>query len=72
MEKNNWFKMPKRDGIFGLSIILYVVLFFLPWSYDIKLLNISLLAWAAALLFLLAPITGLLLTQVEETEKTEK
>jgi|GEM_PF-4917082 len=71
MANNNWFKIPKRDGIFGVSIVLYVVLFFLPWSYDIKILNISLLAWAAALLFLLAPVTGLVLTLVEKSERNK-
>ena len=64
----NWFPLPKKDAIFILFIILYVILMFLPWSHNIKILNISLLAWGAALLFLLAPITGILLTISEKPQ----
>lgn len=67
MGKNkNWFKMPKKDVIFLIGIVLYVLMFFLPWTYEIKILGVSLLAWGGALLFLLAPITGIILTLVND------
>lgn len=68
-KKSNWFSMPKKDAILLIGIIIYVIIFFFPWTYDIKILNISLLAWGGALLFLLAPITGMILAFVEKGEK---
>lgn len=61
MGSSNWFHFPKKDAIFFVAIVLYVLLFFLPWTHDVKILNVSLLAWGGALLFLLAPITGIVL-----------
>ncbi|UJL45521.1 hypothetical protein KFZ58_14095 [Virgibacillus sp. NKC19-16] len=67
----NWFRIPLRDGLFLIGLIGYVVAIFLPWSYDIKILNISLLAWGAGLLFLLAPITGIILTLAEKSRRKD-
>jgi uncharacterized integral membrane protein len=70
MSKNsNWFSVSRHDGIFLIAILLYVVVFFLPWSYDIKILNVSLLAWGAYLLFLFAPIIGICLAFQIKSEK---
>jgi hypothetical protein len=60
-KKSNWYPIPRRDGVFALGLVLYAVIFFLPWSYDIEILNVSLLAWGAYLLHLIAPIAGILL-----------
>lgn len=67
-KKSHWFHMPKKDGIFILFLVIYVVLFFLPWSYEMTLLNISLLAWGASFLFLLAPVLGIVLTLAEKSK----
>lgn len=69
MGKDSWFLIPKKDGIFFIGILVYVVMFFLPWTHEIKILNVSLLAWGGALLFLLAPITGIILTLIDSTDR---
>ncbi|SES63807.1 hypothetical protein SAMN05421676_10124 [Salinibacillus kushneri] len=68
-ESRNWFPMPKKDAIFFIAIVLYVLLFFLPWTYEIKLLDISLVAWGGSLLFFLTPITGILVALSERQDK---
>lgn len=71
-KKDNWYKLRTGEKFFLVSIIFYVILFFLPWSYNIMILDITLMAWAGLLLFFLAPITGLYLILTEKTENSAK
>ncbi|QDI90490.1 hypothetical protein EPH95_04260 [Salicibibacter halophilus] len=59
---NNWFKMPFREGFLIILIVLFLIVFMLPWSYDVTILNISLVAWAGLALQLVIPILALILT----------
>ncbi|PIC62692.1 hypothetical protein CSV79_15710 [Sporosarcina sp. P13] len=66
MSKKNWFLLSRRNLLFVIALIAYPIIFFLPWSYDILLLEVSLLAWSAFLLSLLAPTIGILLVLTEK------
>lgn len=66
MQEKNWFLFPRRDALFILGLIVYTIIFFSPWTYDVMILNISLLAWGAYLLCILAPVTGILLALGEK------
>lgn len=61
MKEKNWFPFPRHDGLFIIGLVLYTIIFFSPWTYDVMILNITLLAWGAYLLCILAPVTGILL-----------
>ncbi|MBU8906942.1 hypothetical protein [Desertibacillus haloalkaliphilus] len=73
MNKNKqWFSLPRRDCFFLIGILLYTIIFFLPWSYEITILNITLVAWAAYLLHVLAPIVGILLIIMDKNQGRNK
>ncbi|MBB6450120.1 hypothetical protein HNR44_002098 [Geomicrobium halophilum] len=67
-----WYKIRPRDGIFLLGIFFYVIVFFLPWSYDVMILNVSLVAWGAYLLHVLVPAVGILLIISEKDISSRK
>ncbi|MCM3584995.1 hypothetical protein M3182_04445 [Mesobacillus maritimus] len=71
MQENNWFPLPRRDGLFILGLLLYTVIFFSPWTYNVMILNISLLAWGAYLLCILAPLTGIMLALKDKEANLE-
>ncbi|AXF55353.1 hypothetical protein [Salicibibacter kimchii] len=58
----NWFKMPSREGLLIILIVLFLIVFMLPWSYDVTILNISLVAWGGLALLVILPILAILLT----------
>lgn len=58
----NWFKMPFREGLLIILIVLFLIVFMLPWSYDVTILNISLVAWGGLVLHLIIPILAIILT----------
>jgi hypothetical protein len=66
LQEKNWFPFPRRDGLFIFGLIVYTIIFFSPWTYDVMILNISLLAWGAYLLCILAPLGGILLALGEK------
>ncbi|WP_368503211.1 hypothetical protein AB3N04_13210 [Alkalihalophilus sp. As8PL] len=67
----NWYRLPKSEGIFLSAIIIYAVIFFLPWSYDVMIMNITLQAWGAYGLHILAPVIAIyLIMQNKETKVT--
>jgi hypothetical protein len=68
---NQWFHLPRRDGLFLLGLVLYTVIFFLPWSYEIKILNVTLLAWGAYLLHILAPATAIWLILTSKSQSVK-
>ena len=68
---NQWFHLPRRDGLFLLGLVLYPVIFFLPWSYEIKILNVTLLAWGAYLLHILAPVTAIWLILTSRSQSVK-
>ncbi|MFZ5633338.1 MAG: hypothetical protein ACOY40_10875 [Bacillota bacterium] len=72
-KKGNWFPIPRRELYLLLFLVLYPTIFFLPWSYNIMVLNVSLLAWGAYALFFLAPIISIitLMNGHRSSEKTE-
>ncbi|WP_174732144.1 hypothetical protein [Mesobacillus harenae] len=55
MSSNDWFTMKKTDLYFLLGMFGIVVLLFLPFTYEIMIYNISLLAWGAYALHILIP-----------------
>jgi glucan phosphoethanolaminetransferase (alkaline phosphatase superfamily) len=60
--KGNWFLLQRKEVYFIVGVLLYMLVFFMPWSYNITFLNVSLLAWAAYFMLFLGPIWGILLT----------
>lgn len=72
-KKGNWFPMPRRELYLILFLIIYPTIFFLPWSYNVMFLNVSMLAWGAYALFFLAPIISIitLVTTHKNSLKTE-
>ncbi|WP_096189941.1 hypothetical protein [Evansella halocellulosilytica] len=69
-ENRNWYPMPRGEKWYLIGLVLYVTLFLLPWSYQIELLNVSLVVWGSILLFFIAPIAGLYLVLTENSERT--
>lgn len=72
-KKGNWFPIPRRELYLLLFLVLYPTIFFLPWSYNIMVLNVSILAWGAYALFFLAPIISIITLVMghRSSEKTE-
>jgi len=72
-KKGNWFHIPRRELYLLLFLVIYPTIFFLPWSYNVMVLNVSLLAWGAYALFFLAPIISIitLVTGNRSSEKIE-
>lgn len=50
----------------GLAV--FIVLTFLPWTYDLKLFNVSVLAWLLWLLMIVATGSGIVLALREPRE----
>ncbi|WP_054635891.1 MULTISPECIES: hypothetical protein [Bacillaceae] len=57
----NWYRLPKGEGWFLVGIFLYAGVFFLPWSYDVMILHLTLQAWGAYALHLIAPVVAIYL-----------
>lgn len=55
-----WYSLPRRDCVLLIGLIVYSAIFFLPWSYDIMIFNVTLLAWGAYGLHLIAPVVAIL------------
>ncbi|WP_209123136.1 hypothetical protein [Alkalihalobacillus sp. BA299] len=55
-----WYSLSRRDSCLLIGIIVYSLIFFLPWSYNIMIFNVTLLAWGAYGLHLIAPIVAIL------------
>ncbi|MBF7082750.1 hypothetical protein IT084_07125 [Desulfallas sp. Bu1-1] len=73
LNKKNWFSMPKRELFLLLFLIIYPIVFFLPWTYNIMILNVTLLAWGAYALYFLAPIVSIIVLSSEQrTIETDK
>ncbi len=61
MKNSNWFPVKRQDLFVVLFILVYVIVFFLPWSYDVMFYNISLNAWASLALFIIAPLLSIVI-----------
>ncbi|QQK80479.1 hypothetical protein HUG20_11615 [Salicibibacter cibi] len=71
-KEKNWFKMPFREGLLIILIVLFLIVFMLPWSYDITFLNISLVAWIGLSLQLVIPLLAIALTWENKKENQNK
>ena len=60
-KKKNWYSLPKHEIYLLLFLIIYPTIFFLPWSYNIMFLNVSLLAWSALVLSIVAPVISIIM-----------
>lgn len=57
--KGSWYSLPTYEKIFLIGMIMYVIILFLPWTYHLKILNISSWVWGAQLLQFLIPAVGI-------------
>ncbi|MEB1806503.1 MAG: hypothetical protein LPK26_04205 [Bacillaceae bacterium] len=64
-----WYSLPRRDAVLLIGLIVYSAIFFLPWSYNIMIFNVTLLAWGAYGLHLIAPVAAILFILSERTAK---
>ncbi|WP_211202225.1 hypothetical protein [Salicibibacter cibarius] len=71
-KEKNWFKMPFREGLLIILIVLFLLVFMLPWSYDITFLNISLVAWGGLSLQLIIPLLAIVLTWENKKRSLDK
>jgi len=72
MSPKQWFPMKKTDRYFLLGLLVIVVLLFLPWTYEVTIFNISLLAWGAYLLHVLIPAVSIWLIKREKETGEEE
>ncbi|QQK76563.1 hypothetical protein HUG15_13990 [Salicibibacter cibarius] len=64
--------MPFREGLLIILIVLFLLVFMLPWSYDITFLNISLVAWGGLSLQLIIPLLAIVLTWENKKRSLDK
>lgn len=69
---NDWYRVPKSEGWLLLCLIVYAVIFFLPWSYDVMILNVTLQAWGAYALHILAPVAAIMLILKSRDKQVSK
>jgi hypothetical protein len=68
--KGNWIVMPLRERIFLVALVVYAVVFFLPWTHDITFLNLSIMVWGTYLLTFMAPIISIIFLLSEKPQRS--
>lgn len=60
-----FYRMDPADKWYLVSVLLFTVVMFLPWSRDITVLGVSLFGWLMAGLMILSPVAALILLVVQ-------
>lgn len=61
-------RLTKQERVVLIGLLAFIVLTFLPWTYDIMLAEVSLLAWLLWSLMIVAPGVGIVLALREPRE----
>ena len=57
---SNFFPMPRGNRWYILTILVFAIVSFLPWSHRIEVAGMALFGWLMAALMVVAPVVALL------------
>ena len=69
---SNFFPMSRGDLLFIVTLLVFAVVSFLPWSRDVEWAGMAMLGWMMAILMVLSPTIALLRLLREADQRAAK